>query len=305
MKNWAGFLLCLLLSGGIWFIHMLSGRYTDLVSVRVMARSNVEGRASVSSSEATVSAECNASGFRLLSLSMARGVREVYFEPSDLEECGGDNLCVRAAVLSKYAGDIFGKDVTAHSVVSGDALFRFQSESFRLVKVKPICDMSFRPQYTAASEMTVTPDSVLVYGDSARLESLENVLTRPVSLNDLRSGVHGKVKLETPVGTRLSEDEVVYSLDVTRFVDVPVTVALQTRNVPDSLALSVFPPEARVVFRCPFPIERNPAEVTEFYIDYADFQKSLTGRCLPRCEGLPTGVMGYTIEPECFDCIER
>ena len=66
MKSWGPFLLCLLLSMGIWLAHNLSLTYTDLVSVGVVAESNLEGRAQRSSSEVEVTARVRASGFHLI-----------------------------------------------------------------------------------------------------------------------------------------------------------------------------------------------------------------------------------------------
>ena len=69
MKVWVQFLLCVLFSASIWLVLNLSQDYVAIVSVPVTARSNIEGRAALSQSEATVTAQVGATGFRHLFLS--------------------------------------------------------------------------------------------------------------------------------------------------------------------------------------------------------------------------------------------
>lgn len=64
MKVWVQFLLCVLFSASIWLVLNLSLDYVAIVSVPVTARSNIEGRAALSQSEATVTAQVSASGYR-------------------------------------------------------------------------------------------------------------------------------------------------------------------------------------------------------------------------------------------------
>ena len=76
MRRWAGLLLSVLFSAMIWLMYNLSQSYSEIVSIPVVAESNIEGRARRSSSEMTVSAMVKAPGFRLLKLT-AKSVKPV------------------------------------------------------------------------------------------------------------------------------------------------------------------------------------------------------------------------------------
>ncbi len=305
MKHWVSLLLCMLLSAGIWLVHNLSQRYSEIVSVPVVVESNIEGHARRSSSEMTASAMVNASGFHLIRLgSASKKPALVEIAAADLVHTEGDYYAVPVASMYKYVSDIFGDGVNLESFISGDLEFKFPTENHKKVPVKPVQIVSFRPQYMAVGEMSVIPDSVVVYGDPIRLEGVESVLTKPISHKDIRNSVHGNVRLQIPPGMRLSQKDVVYSLDVTRYVEIAATVKVGTRNVPSGRKLSVLPSTATVAFRCVFPMIDNPVDRTEFYVDYKDFEQSITGRCVVRCEGLPEGVISYEIDPEVCECTE-
>ena len=165
--------------------------------------------------------------------------------------------------------------------------------------------VSYAPQYMALKPLSLQPDTVLVYGEPSRLENVTSVSTKPLDLDNLRSSAHGKVRLETLSGVRLSHEECVYSLEVTRYVEIRSEVRIETRNVPSRVDLAVLPSTATAVFRCIFPTATDPSVQAKFYIDYQDFAGSLSGRCVAHCEGLPNNVIDYTLTPEVFDCLVK
>lgn len=306
MKKWAQFLLCLLISAGIWLIHNLSQSYVNIVSVPVVAESNIDGRSRRSSSDATITAQVRASGFRQASFARRSSrPKAVVFDAADLHREGGDLFSIGTTELYKYAAAVFGDGVSVESFISDSPKFIFPEVSHKKVPVRRVHSITFAPQYMSEAGMQLQPDSVIVYGEKSRLENINYVLTRPIELSNVRSSVHGKVKLETPSGVRISTDETIYSMEVTRYVEVKAEVQIGVRNVPSGVDLSVLPPSATVVFKCVFPTTSDPVSSTSFYIDYRDFANSITGRCVARCSGLPATVLGYEMEPEVFDCVVR
>ena len=304
--RWLGFVIALVLSGAIWLVHNLSKNYTSVVDARILASSNIDGRARHAAATAVLSARCAASGFRLLSLGSAKHPSKVFFDPSDLEYAGGDSYRVGTAVLYKYVKQIFGENVSVESFLSDGLELKFAPEEFRKVPVVPVQQIGFRTQYMASEPVSLTPDSVIVYGDASLLAGVDAVYTRRIVASDLRSSIHATVKLEVPSqGLRLSQQEAEYRINVTRFVEISQTAQVVRRNVPSGKALSVFPPHVEVRYRCAFPVISDPSNSAEFYVDYEEFENSLGGRCLVHCDGLPDGVIDVTITPEVCECVEE
>ena len=297
-------LLSLLLSFTIWFIHNLSQEYSDLVTVDVRAVSNIEGRAARSAEEVSVTARCRASGFGHIGRSLRRKTVELHLDKSELQYRGEDYYAVDAQVLSRYASELFGSRFVPESFLSPSILFRFPAENCKKVPVQAVKILGFRPQYMETAPMSLTPDSVLVYGNPRLLDGVERILTRQISLSDIHGSVHGIVALDNPGGVRLSETEVTYSMDVTRFVEIRSRVSVGTRNVPAGRRLSVLPSSADVLLRCIFPVASDPTDKLDLYVDYSDFMRSGTGRCIVRSDRLPAGVIGISVDPEVVECVE-
>ena len=302
MKNRGGFLLCLLLSSAVWFVHVLSQTYSALVEIPVLAQSNIDGRSSVSSAEVIISARCSSSGHHILRLSSSGRPVRVFIDKSDFEECGADLYRISSSALARYVPEIFGQDVVLESFIEDYFDFKFTRESHVKVPVTADFTISYRNQYMALREMSVTPDSVIVYGEPSLLAHIDRVRTEPVSIFDVHTSRHGNVRLDAPKGVRLSSTEALWTLDVTRFVEIPVDVSVTSVNVPRKTEFLVFPPVARVVCRCVFPLSGTDLSGLELRVDYNDFASSISGRVLPYCPSLPQGVIDYTVSPSVFDC---
>lgn len=307
-RDLAVFLLSLLLAFSIWISHNLSLQYSSVVSVPVIALSNIEGHQAESSNTSPVVARCRTTGYRLLRKNRMsrRGQLRVYFSPDDLHQEGEDLYYITSNELSGYFSEIFGDNVQLESFVSSRVQFRFPDENHKTVPVQAVSVVGFKPQYMALGGMKIVPDSVVVYGEPLHLQNIDRVVTETITLQNLSSGAHGMARLEAPKGgIRLSVSEVSYALDVTRYVELHREVKVGTRNVPAGRDLTVYPSVVDVVFRCVFPLAYDPTEGISFYVDYNDFASSINGRCVPRDSGLPSSVIDYSVEPQVLECIEN
>ena len=304
MRKWPVFLVCLLLSGSIWLVYNLSQPHSSIVSQEVVAESSLDGRAARSSDAVTMAARVNASGFRLLLIGLRSGAVTVKFAPEDFAALEGDYFGIQASQLLRYASDIYGPGSKVEAFLFDSASFRFIPENHRRIAVKPVCLPTFRAQYAQVSPLVVKPDSIMVYGPAEVLDRLDEVYTSTISLSDLHGNVHGEVRLETPSGTRLSENKVEYSMEVSRYVEVAVEAQVGVRNVPPGVSLKVYPSTVEAVFRCVFPLITDPRGLVDFSVDYGEFARGITGRCMVRSSSLPKGVISFSLDPEVVECVE-
>lgn len=305
-RDIAVFLLSLLLAFGIWLVHNLTMRYSTIMNVTVVAESNIEGRSNLSSNSEVISARCRASGFRILKNNLhSEDEVRVYLMPEEFTRGEGDMFTISANSLASYVSEIFGEEVQLESFVTRTAVFHFAPENFKIVPVMPRLVATYKPQYMAAEEMRFEPDSVVIYGDPNYIGNIDRVLTDPLELKMLKNDVHGEIGLEIPSGVRASEEKVNYSMQVTRFVEVRTEAVVEVRNLPAGKNLTVIPSKADVVLKCVFPLSSDPSRIVNIYIDYNEFANSITGRCVPRTDDLPSSVIDCTIAPQVFDCVEQ
>ena len=279
---------------------------SDVVSVQLIAESNIEGRARRANEPVTVTARCKASGFRLIYLHSRERTAVVRFDAEDFQHREGDFFSIQSSQLYKYVSAIFGPIQSVESFISESLLFRFSSENSKKVPVTAVSSLGFKAQYTKMSELELNPDSVLVYGTPEMLKTVDAVYTEPIVKNEIRNDVHGEARLEKPSGLRLSHDVVDYSLKVSRYVEIRRSLPVEVRNLPPTARVLTFPALIDVSMRCVFPLlSDDPGDGLELYVDYSEFRKSLAGKCVVRYDSLPAGVISCSLHPEVCECVER
>lgn len=300
------FILSLLLAFSIWLIHGLSLKYTEFVTVHVVAESGIDGHSAMSANSVAILARCRTSGFEIIRLNMAAGKKPVTvkFDPADLKPYEGETFYITSNELIKYVSAIFGDKTGMETFITDTLFFRFPTENSKKVPVQPVYRVTFKPQYMGVGGLRIEPDSILVYGEPFHLDGVDRVYTESFSLEDLSMPSHGTVKLANTKGVRMSVDKVEYIIDVSRFVEIKAEMPVNVRNVPKGHSLIVHPSVATVTFRCAFPVSENPLDNVSFYIDYNDFVESLGGNCMVSTDRLPSGVLGYDIVPQVFTCVD-
>lgn len=283
----------------------LSRTHTSEEEVRVVAVSNIPGHSEQSIGETIISAVCKASGFRLVGISR-QGVVKVRIDAGDFRKIGTESFGVTADDILRYVPAIFGPGVEVEAFQSRVYRFNFPRENCRKVPVIPVKYLSFRSQYMAKGDMRTEPDSVYVYGEPDVIDGINQIITEPISMTGLSRSIRGEVQLEPVPGVRLSAGKVRYEMDVTRYVELKKNIPLSRIQAPSGTELLAFPSTISVTARCAFPMGANPLEHTEVYIDYGDFLRSPSGRCIVRVRCPESdNVLSWRLEPSACDCIER
>lgn len=305
-REWIVFVLSIALAFLVWFLVNMSQQYSGTISVPVVAQCNIEGHGPESSNTVLVSARCRTEGFRLVReySRRERKVVKVKFNKGDLRRTGADVYSVIGGAKNSYVDQFFGEDAQVEAFITDTLSFIFPVENHKKVPIDVPLSVSCRSQYMQSGPFRTIPDSMTVYGPAERLDAVERVVTSRLNLSDLNSSQHGLLKVTPIKGVRMSADEVSYELPVSRYVELSASVPVEVMNAPAGRTLQVYPPTAQVYLRCAFPIVKDPLASFKLYVDWKDFSSSLSGRCAPRVQRLPAGVLEYQVEPEVFDCIE-
>ncbi len=306
-RDLAVFVLALLLAFSIWLIHNLSLKYNDYLTSRVIAQCNLEGHSNISVNQSDIVARCRARGYQVLA-TRARAKHKpvtVNFDPSVMKHKEDDLFYITSADLTEYAHLIYDEGVTLDYFVSDTVYFRFPSVDYKKIPVLPVYTISFADQYMADGELKVVPDSITIYGESHRLESIDRAFTNHIKYTSLTSDIQGIVKLENLNGVRMSDEEVHFILDVARFVEINRTLPVKVVNLPSDKGLQLFPSSVTVSAKLTFPLVDSGYENMELQVDYKDYVNSLSGKCPVKLAVEPKGLISYEVEPVAVSCVQE
>lgn len=305
-REWIIFILSVVLAVFVWLLTNLSKDYSGTISVPVTAQCNIDGHGMESSNAVIVSARCRTDGFRLVRerSRKERKVVKVAFDRADMRNTAPDTYCIVGATMNSYVNQFFGEGANVEAFITDTLKFVFPVENHKKVPVEVHKSVQFRSQFMPSGPFAVSPDSITVYGDDARLDAIEKVVANRLTLTDVHESQHGVLRLNEIKGVRYSADEVSFELPVSRYVELRANIPVEVWNAPAGRHLQVYPSTAQVVLRCVFPIAKDPFASFKLYVDWKDFASSITGRCAARTLSLPSGVLDYRVEPEVFDCVE-
>ena len=299
----------LLLAVFIWLVHNLTGDYFTYRQFNVTAISDLDGYAQASTSPVLLSVGGQAKGYDLISRRSRRLPEDVTVKLDaslfTADPSRKDVFTISGEDMQKYLDDAIGTDFSVTVIAEEKISFTFSPQSYRKVPViVPEISLSYAPQYMKTGALSITPDSVLVYGNVADLEKVTSVTSRPIRLQGLSSDTRGEVSLNRIPGMRLGCRSIQYHIPVDRFVEETVDVELKVRDVPLGKKVLLLPSHVRVVCRTPFSEKKRlSADDLSCTLRYRDLASSVSSKVIPRMTSSTCKIYSYETEPKMVDFI--
>ena len=301
-------MLSFLLAFVTWLAHNLTQDYMVYLQYRVRVTTNLEGYAPQAVSEEELVLGGQAAGFYILGKRDGRGKELEIRADARFFEADPSRPNTFLLDLSKFRDqldDAVGSSFDVNYIPATPLSFEFAPQSYKKVPVVSRISVACRPQYMETAALELSPDSVLVYGNTAELEAVTAVTTQSRELSHADKSLRGYIPLEAARGLRVEPASVSYFVQVARYVEQRFTVNLATVNVPSGKQLILLPSKLEVTCRIPFGAEIAPLRSDgAFVVDYNDFQVSRSALVAPRPNGLvAASLFSYTCEPRFVECI--
>ena len=300
----------LLIACFVWAMHAFSLDYSATVPCTLRVSTRLEGYAPDATARETMMIRGRATGFYLLKV---RGTGrksmpiDIEVEPRCFQPVEGSDGLFTVAVsdirdrLAERLGERFSIDFVETERLS----FLFTPQSYIKVPVIPSLDLTFRPQYMQVGDVRLKPDSVLVYGAVKDLQRVTEVRTQGISFRGVDKSLGGYVGLEPVPGLRFESDRIEYEVDVDRYVETTLTLAVTAVHVPAGRTLMILPSQVEFTFRSSFRPRggRITAENLALVVDYDDFAGAGSNRVIPQLV-TDRDIYSWRIRPELVECIQ-
>ncbi|HSI69954.1 MAG TPA: hypothetical protein VK941_06965 [Gillisia sp.] len=132
-----------------------------------------------------------------------------------------------------------------------DLRIGFEQKALKTIKVISNIELGFAVGYSALEEIELAPDTVQVSGPASVLDTLEEVGTRSLKINNINRDISGTVKLETGglKNVTFFRDDVNYSLRTDKFTEGKVEIPIEVINVPNDQNVVIFPKEVALFYQ--------------------------------------------------------
>lgn len=146
----------------------------------------------------------------------------------------------------------FNEDATILDISPDTVFFNFESEISRKIPVKHNIKIEPGSGLSLYNKPLLKPDSVLVKGPSNTIDGLEYIETKSYTVS-AQSGdsLKATIALKLPELNKVSfsSSKVQAKIQLTRMTEETMEVPIEILNVPDSLAVELFPATTNLTYR--------------------------------------------------------
>jgi hypothetical protein len=248
------FFICFLLSSLIWLLIKLSKEYSETAVFPVTFSNFPSDKVLVNDLDSTLTLQLKTKGFKRLSnmlfhnpkpinvsvgpllKKMKNSKTDYYILTSELYQLIGSQI--------HYPNNIFAIDPdTLH--------FILEKKFTKKVPVRTKLDLSFAQQYELADSISFNPDSVIVSGPKAVMDTLKYIETSSMSLSNISTDQHfstdfaGKYKKAKLI---ITPALISVTIPVGKYTEAWVDLTISISNNPNNYIVRTFPEKTRITY---------------------------------------------------------
>lgn len=301
-------ILSLLLAFFIWLVHNLSNDYSAYLRFQVKAVTNITGHQPEAVADEILLVRGRATGFYIIRNNRRGSVPRITLEiPSELftpVKESSDRFVLTANDLKDKLSAALSGEIDVDFVETGTLTFTFPEQSHRKVPVNPLISVVYKRQYTNVGEIVISPDSVLIYGNTEDIVNIRSVNTLPVNLTNVDKSIQGVTGLETVRDIRIDSEEIRYYIKVDRYVEVSRQMSVNVNNLPSRYSIVLIPSKVKFTARIPFTAKNDDIfDDISLNLDYNAFISQKSSKVIPRLERGDAEIYSYSLDPPMIEAV--
>jgi len=190
---------------------------------------------------------------------------------------------IRSSIAKQLGGDIFLEGIEP------DTLFVDLTETIdKKVPVKLFLKADFERQYMQSGGVVIEPDKILLKGPKSVLDTISEVLTKPLKFSEINQKIVQKVSLVPIPQVSFSTRSVMVTVPVEKYTELTVTVPVEIENQPDGVKLFFLPKSVDV--KCNVILSKYFALKPRMFkavVDYNLINKSINKKLKVKIVTLP------------------
>ena len=242
------FALFLILALLFSVLTKLSKDYTHTVVFNIEAVNIPEDKIIISDSTHVLNITLTTYGFKLVKYYLSKPSITVDFQT--LKQNETHYFWTEKREFSNVVSQ-FDQNVKIESINPDTISFRYDVNHVKKVPVILDAEINFSPGYDLLDIYKLAPDSIKVIGPKVLTDSVNEIVTKHLRINNINSDISASVQLKLPINNselQFSESSVIVSATVERFTEGSINVPVNIINVPDNIKLKYYPKEVSVIF---------------------------------------------------------
>ncbi|MEM9076580.1 MAG: YbbR-like domain-containing protein [Bacteroidota bacterium] len=293
-KNFFLFLVC---SFFAWFLSNLSDSYESRTTFSLNYKSLPDTLILGNKAIKTLEAKVRTSGFQLLYYKFFS--KRIDVNLSQVEYQNGAYL-LSDDNLKKQIDRQLSQNISLLDLDGSQWVVDLYQVSQKNLIIKPNIELKFQPNHLLDGVLKISPDSVVVKGPANEIDTLFEVETVPIILNDLSEDFSSEVSIVFPKGldnSIFSTNRAQISGHVVKFSEKVFDVEVTPANFPEGYSVKMFPNSVSLVCKASLDqlkiITPQSFEVTA---DYKQLSGNVDNRLFLQVTQKPGTIYGVRLQ---------
>lgn len=301
--------ICLMLASLFWVLLAFNDHYSTKIRASISYINMPENRMLIEKLPQSAEMFVNGSGYDLIAYVIRPNSANIVID-GRFVGVNSSSKTGQAFVTTGSSIDFFNRehtDVKALNIYPDTIFFSFFERGFKKVPVHLNHYLTFDRQFSLSDSIILNPDSILISGPFATLDSIKRIETEPLILNGLnKSGNYSvKIKKSSKLITYVPM-EVGAHLDIEKFTEASLDVPIFIEHLLSRDCLDIFPKIAKVTYLVSLH-NFNKVKPNQFRVsaDAFDIRNTKHDNLRLYIKQIPSNVQRVRIEPETVDYIIR
>ena len=163
------------------------------------------------------------------------------------------------------------------------------------VPVEPLVFIEFKQGFINKQKARIIPDSILIYGQPAVLDTIKQVETEVLRMKDVDKNIDKTLKIIPLNGVKFNKNYVNYNLVVSEIIEDTMNLPVKISGKPKNVEILLFPRNVQLKFKVFKEVYKN-LNPEDFRIEVR-YQPELP-YWVPKLVKHPVDVLDYQIKPD-------
>ena len=302
-KKFRFFFLFFLLSSAFWIITKLSNTYKTTISFKVKFTDLPDLVVNKSINEMNISLELTSSGFNLLLYKFLKNNINLSSKNGKID---GDFMELNLSNSKLSIQDQLYQNTTVNQIQPRTLKFFIDKLSRKKIPILPITDVKYKFGYQMVDDWKISPDSVWIIGPSNIIDSINQYPTEVFRDKNISKNITKSINLKLIPEIKTEIIKVEISAVVKKFTEKTFEVFLKIKNLPDTLAVKLFPQSVKSTFMILIDkVDKVSSSDFSFYCDFDDTKIGNSNSLEVKMDKEPKGVINVRWTPQIVDYLIR
>ncbi len=229
-------------------LSKLSNKNTHIFVFKINALNVPEEYVIINDSSNTLRITLTTYGFKLVKYYFKEPTIDIDFK--NLDKNSTHFNWIERRELSNIVNQ-FDANVIVENIDPDTLTFRYDVNAVKMIPLVLKSEINYASGFDLTENLKLQPDSVKVIGPKILIDTITQINTKKMVLDNVNSAISQGVQLKLPSGNqsvKFSHEKTIISGDVERFTEGTISVPVNVINIPNNVKINYYPKTVSVIY---------------------------------------------------------